>query len=231
MNFTVIQSNTRYDLIQISLSHILITINVIDFLLQIFWMSQFRSQITVIGQQQYTSCITVQTSYRINTFLTSTFYKIHNSLTLLRVIRSSNTVLRLVQQNVYFTFDINRLIVELNFICTFYLCTKFSNHYSIYRNNSGSNKFISLTTRTDSSICQEFIQTNWFIRISQYILVFYLLLHAILSIRIIVGCTRTVSSTLLAIVSSLLSATIIETRTLRTISTFTLLCIIKTRAI
>ena len=41
-------------------------------------MSQLGSQVAIISKKQYTSCVTVEAAYRINTFLASILHQIHN---------------------------------------------------------------------------------------------------------------------------------------------------------
>ena len=192
-------------------------------------MSQFRCQVTVICQQQYTCGITVQTPYRIDTLLASTFHEIHHRLTFLRVIRSRYAIFRLIKQYIDLTLNIYRLIVELHFIRTLHLRTQFRYDFTIYRYNSCSDKLIRFTTRADTCIRKELVQTNRFIRISQQFFVLDLLLHAIFCIRVVVGSTRTVTS-LWTTISTLLSAIVIKTRTIRALFS-TLLCIVKARTI
>ena len=229
MDFTIIQRNTLYNLIQVCLCHILVAIYMIDFLLQELRMSQFRCQVTVICQKQHTCSITVQTSYRINTLLAGTFHKIHHRLTFLRIVRSRYTILRFVKQHIHLTLNTYRLVVELHFIRTFHLRTQFRYNFTIYRYNSCSDKLIRFTTRADTCIRKELVQTNRFIRISQQFFILDLLLHAIFCIRVVVGSTRTVTS-LWTTISALLSAIIIKTRTIRALFS-TLLCIVKARTI
>ena len=146
MDFTIFQFNTGSNLIHIRFCQILIQINMVDFLLQELRMRQLRSQIAIIRQQQHTSSITVQTSYRIDTFATSSFHKIHYSKTRLRIIRSSHTIFRLIQQHIHLTFNAYRFIMELHDISTFDLSTQFRYHFTIHRNNAGCDKFIGFTT-------------------------------------------------------------------------------------
>ena len=132
MDFTVIQLDTGCNLIHISFCHILICMYVINLLFQELRMSQLRSQVTVIRQQQYTCSVAVQTTYRINTLITSTFHQIHYRAACLRIIRGSHSVFRLIQQDVDLTFDAYRLIVEFHFVTAFNLGSEFCNHCSVY---------------------------------------------------------------------------------------------------
>ena len=74
MDFTVFQLNTSCNLVHICFGQVLVQMNMINFLLQEFRVCQLGSQITVIRQQEYTSRVTVKTSYRIDTFVASAFH-------------------------------------------------------------------------------------------------------------------------------------------------------------
>ena len=191
MDFTVFQSDAFGNLAHIGSCYILVGINMIDFLLQEFWMSQLGSQITVVGQKKNTGRIAVQSSNRINAFATRAAYQIHNGLAVLRVVACRYVILWLIQQYIDFLFNVDRLVVEFDFIGTFYLGSQFCNHFTIYANHTGCDELICFTTRADSGIGQEFVQADWSIRIQIQFLIFNLFLTAVFCVRIIVGSAWT----------------------------------------
>ena len=87
-----------------------------------FRMGQLSGQVAVVGEQQHTGGITVQTAYRINTLSTSVTNDIDYRMTLLRIIRSGDGILRLIEQNIHLTLTTNRLIVETNVIRRQHFC-------------------------------------------------------------------------------------------------------------
>ena len=87
-----------------------------------FRMSQLSGQVTVVGQQQHTGGITVQTTHRIDTLCTSISNDINYRMTLLRIIRCRYGILRLIEQNIHLTLTAYRLIVETNVIRRQYFC-------------------------------------------------------------------------------------------------------------
>ena len=165
-------------------------------------MRQLGSQIAIVRQQQYTCRITVQTSHRINSFLASVLYQIHDSQTFLRIIGSCHTVLRLIQDDIHFTLDLNRLVFEQHRILTRNLRSQFSYNLTIYLNNSFLDKFIRLATRTNTCIGQELIQADRFVRICQHFFILQLLLEVILGIRIVITGTAIVVRTSVVIVAA-----------------------------
>src|SRR5574344_907114 len=100
---------------------------VIYLLLQEFRMSKSGGHFTVIGQQEYTGSISVETAYRIYTLFTSSFYIIHDCLAFLRIIYCSNTIFRFIEQNIDLAFDANQLIMEQYVVTSFYFCSKLGN--------------------------------------------------------------------------------------------------------
>jgi len=123
LNLTVVQLDTGRNLLHIGLGQIFIQVHMIYFLFQIFGMSQLRSQVTVIGEQQHARSITVQTAHRIDTLAASAFHQVHYGAACLRIIGSRHRIFRFVQQNIYLAFDADSLIVELHLITAFDLRT------------------------------------------------------------------------------------------------------------
>ena len=57
-------------------------------------------QFTIIGEQQYTGGITVETAYRENAFICCIFYDIQHGFAAFIIICRGNKILRLIQQYV-----------------------------------------------------------------------------------------------------------------------------------
>ena len=79
--------------------------------------------------------------------------------------------------------------MKLHHISALDLCTQLCNNLSIDRNYTCRDKFISFTTRADSCISQELIQTDRFIRINKLFFVFNLFFLTVFSIRIVIPRT------------------------------------------
>ena len=84
----------------------------INFLLQILRMGKLAGQLAIVGKQKHTRCIAVKTANGIDALATSTLYKIHNGLAVLRVIAGSNIILGFVQENINLLLYAHQLIVE-----------------------------------------------------------------------------------------------------------------------
>src|SRR5699024_479897 len=130
-------------------------------------------------------------------------------------------------------FNADRFVVELHQVRTFDFRTQLRHDFPVYGNHSGSDELVSLAARANTGIRQELVQTNRFIRVYELFLVLNLFLHAIFSIRIIIGGTRTrtISSLPVIVKSRTVAASvvivavaafsIIKTRTVRTVTSFT----------
>ena len=77
--------------------------------------------------------------------------------------------------------------MELHLIGTQDLGSQFCDDLTIHGYDTCLDELISLTTTADTCVCQELIQTQRLIGIIVDLLVLNAFLHAILSIRIIVG--------------------------------------------
>ena len=69
----------------------------VDFLLLERRVRQFRSQIAIVRQQQYTGRVTIQTADGVDTFMAGIFDKVHDRSAILRVIDGGHAVFRLVE--------------------------------------------------------------------------------------------------------------------------------------
>jgi hypothetical protein len=156
--------------------YILVKVNMIDLLFQILRMSELRCHISIVGKQEYTCCITIKASYWIDTLWTCALDKIHDSLTLLRIITGGDIVLRLVKQHIDLLLGSNRSVVEHHGIGAHNLGTQFGNHLTIDRHDSCLDELVSLSTAAYTGVSQELIQTNGLVGIVILLLIFYTLL-------------------------------------------------------
>ena len=218
LDLTIFQGDTLTDLIHIVSCQVLIEMNVINLLLQELRVSKLRSQVTIVGQEKYTCCITVETAYRINTLRTNILYEVHHSLALLRIIAGCNIILWLVEQYVYLLLQSYRSVVELHLIGTKDLGTQLGNNLTIDSYQTCLNELISLTARANTSIGEELVQTQWLCWVDVFLLIFDTLLHAILSIWIVTRSVLTeTTTTVVAIATTLwtaITATVVAITTL-----------------
>ena len=145
-DITVIEGDTVKNLTHIISCNRLVEVNMIYLLLQELRVSKLRSKVTIVSEKQYTCCVTVKTTYRIDTLWTCILNEIHNNLTLLRIVGSCNIVLWLVEEHVNLLLESYRLIVEHDGICAEYLCSELCYYLSVYGYYSCLDEVISLTT-------------------------------------------------------------------------------------
>ena len=230
LDLTIFQGDTLTDLIHIVSCQVLIEMNVINLLLQELRVSKLRSQVTIVGQEKYTCCITVETAYRIDTLRTNILYEVHHSLALLRIIAGCNIILWLVEQYVYLLLQRYRSVVELHLIGTKDLGTQLGNYLTIDSYQTSLDELISLTARANTSIGEELVQAQWLCWVDVLLLIFDTLLHAILSIWIVTRSVLTeTATTVVAIATPLwtaITATVVAITTLlRTTITTTVVAI------
>ena len=219
MYLAILQLNALSDLLQIFGSHILVEEDMVDLLLEELRMGQLAGKLTVVGQQQHTSGVAVQTTYRIDALGTCVLHEIHHSLTLLRIVAGSDVVLWLVEQHIYFLLKCDRLIVELHDIGAEHLGAELGDDLIVDRHHTSLDELISLTTGANTGICQIFVQTNRLVRVDILLLVLDTLLHAILSIGIVSGTVLSVATlTVVATLALLAIATLLTITALLTIA-------------
>jgi hypothetical protein len=117
----------------------------IDLLLKESGVCEAACHLSVIGKKQDTCGIAVKTTYGIYTLLACSLDIIHNGLALLRIINSSNAILRLVEQNVNLSLDVHKLVVEQHVVTTVYLGSQLGNGLAVNLNYTCLDEFIGLT--------------------------------------------------------------------------------------
>ena len=214
LNLAIVKHNTFGNLLKVVSRHIAIEIDMIDLLLQELRMSQFRSQVAVIGKKKHTRRVAVKPADRIDAFWTGILHKIHHGLTLLRIITRRHVVLGLVKQHVDFLLKTYRLVMEMHHISTEHFGAQFRHHFSIDSHDTSLNEIVSLTSAADTSIGKELIQADRLVGVIVLLLIFYALLLTILGIGIIVGRTLTEPTLGTLAITSLRTLAVTTLRTL-----------------
>ena len=209
LDVTVLQCDALGNLLHIVSRNSLVQVNVIDFLLQKLGVRQLRSQVAIIGKQQHTGGVAVQTTNGIDTLGTSILNKVHHRLTLLGIIAGGNVVLGFVQQHINFLLQCNGLVVETDVVGAHHLGTQLVDNLTIDSHHTSLDKLVGLATAANTGISQELVQTDGLIGIEVLLLIFNTLLQRILGIGIIARRTLTIAALLrtLSIATTLLTVT------------------------
>ena len=123
-------------------------------------MRQLSCQITIIGEQQNAGGVTVQTTYRIDALVASITHDVDHRVTLLRIIGRGDSILRLIEQDIHFTFATNGLTMETNIIRRQHFHAQIIYRHTIDGDHSCLNEIICLTTGTNTCVGKVFIETN-----------------------------------------------------------------------
>ena len=206
LDLAVLELNTLGNLLEVVGCHVLVEINVIDFLLEELRMGEFRSKVTIVCQQEDTGGVTVEATYGINALGACTLDEIHDRLALLGVVAGSDVVLGFVEQHIDFLLEVNGLVVETYLVGTKHLAAQFGNHLTVDGDDTCLDELVSLTTAANASIGEELVQTQGLVGIVIFLLVLDTLLHAVLCIGIVICRTGTESAGSLVIAATLLVA-------------------------
>ena len=222
MHLTILQLDTFSNLLHIGSGNVLVEIDVINLLLEELRMSELGSQVTVVGEQEHTRGVAVETTYGIDALRANILYEIHHGLALLRIVAGGDIVLGFVEQHIYFLLQSDGLVMEHHLIGAEHLGAKFGNHFPIDLHYACLDKLIGLTTAANAGIGEELVQTNGLIGIEVLLLILDTFLQRILGIGIIAAAL------LLAITATLLIATALLIATTRLLTVATALLITAT---
>ena len=209
LDLTVFKHHAFGNLLQVVGRHIAVGIYMINLLLQELRMGQLRSQIAIVGQEQHTSGVTVQTTYGIDALRAGILHQVHHGLALLGIVARGDIVLRLVEKNVDLLLQRNRILVEAYHIGAHDFGAQFGDYLTIDGHHTCLNELVGLATAAYTGISQELVQTDGLVGIEVLLLIFYTLLQAVLCIGIIVGRMLTVTALTLLIAATRLEATLL----------------------
>ena len=156
----VIQDDAGADNSLIDLVQFFIKGDSIHFLLMELRVRQFGRQVAIIGEQEHTGGVSVQTTYRIDTLCASITNDINDGMTLLRVVSRGNGILRLIEQDIDLALALNRLVVETNIIGWQHFDAEVIDSNTIDGDDTGLDEIVCFTTGADTCVSEELIETN-----------------------------------------------------------------------
>ena len=168
---TVVEFYTVGNVLHVFLADGLIGPYLVDFLLDILRMGELSCQVTVVGEQQYTSGVAVQTSHWIDALFTGTFHEIHDGFAAVGIVTGCDTVFGLVKQDVALLFGGYDFTVIFNDILGRDLHAEFCYHDIVDHDKAFLDIFISNTARADAGIGHELVQANFHVRINSGLLI------------------------------------------------------------
>ena len=185
---------------------VLVKIYVIDLLLQELRVSELAGELAIVGKEQHTHGVAVQATYGIDALRTGILDQIHNGLALLWIVDGGNVVLRFVKQYIDLFLDRDGLVMKLNLVGAENLGSQFGNDLTIDRYHTGLDKLVGLATRAYTGIGQKLVKAQGLVGVYVVFLVLDALLHAILSIGVVVGRALAETAAVGAIATALIAA-------------------------
>ena len=160
LNKAIFESDTLNDLLHIGFGKCLIQSYLIDLSFLIRRVGQSLCQIAIVGKQQHSQRVLIQSTYGIDALRAGTLHDIHNCLRCMVILNSCNKALRLIHQDIDLLLAYNTAIINAHLIGRLNLRTHLGNNNTIDRNLAVGNQFVSLTTRTKTRLCNIAIQAN-----------------------------------------------------------------------
>lgn len=207
MHLTILQLDTFSNLLHIGSGNVLVEIDVINLLLEELRMRELGSQVTVVGEQEHTRGVAVETAYGIDALRADILHEIHHGLALLRIVAGGDIVLGFIEQHIHFLLQSDGLVMEHHLIGAEHLGAELGNHFPIDLHYACLDELIGLTTAANAGIGEELVQTNGLVGIEVLLLIFYAFLQRILGIGIIAAALLLAITATLLITAALLIAT------------------------
>ena len=171
MDGTVVELNAVGDVLHVLLADGLVGPHLVDFLLDILRMGEFGSQVTVVGEQQHTSGVAVQTANGIDALLAGSLHQVHNGLAAIGVVTGCDAVLGLVEQDVALLLGGDDFAVVFHDVLGGDLHAELGHYLIIDHDEAFLDILVSHTARADASIGQELVQAYLHVGIDSRLLV------------------------------------------------------------
>ncbi len=207
MHLAISQFHTRSDLLDIMGGDVLIEEHVVHLLLQELGMREFAGQVAIVGEQQDTCSVAVETPYGIDTLGTNVLHQVHDGLTLLGIIAGGDTVLGFIEQHIHFLLQAHQLVMEMHLVGTHHLGAQFGHNLTVDFHHACLDEFVGLATTAHPRIGKELVQTDGFVGIDMLFLIFDAFLHVVLGRGIVARRMLAITIATTLLVAALLIAT------------------------
>ena len=144
----------------------------VDFLLHIFGMGELRCKFAVVGEQEHTGGVAVETTHRVDSLGAGVFNEVHNGHAAIGVVACCNAVFRLVEEDVALAFECYHLVLIFNSVFGCDFGSEFGNRSAVHLHKSLCDEFVGFAARADSGVSHEFVQAHFLVWIDwwQFIL-------------------------------------------------------------
>lgn len=159
--------------LHILFGNILVSPDMVDFLLNVLRMCELGGQLSVVSEQKYASSHSVKTTHRVDALIACTFNQVHDSFTVLGVVTGGHAVLGFVEQDIAFLFQSHDLAVIFYDIAIFDFGTKLGYWFTVNSNQALRNEFIGFAARTNSGIGHIFVQPQFIVRAHDRLLILH----------------------------------------------------------
>ena len=144
MDLAVLELDASCNLSEVVSGDVLVEVDVVDLLLEELRMGELRSQVAIVGEQEHTRGVTVETSDGVDALGAGILDEVHDRLALLRVVGSSDIVLGLVEQNVDLLLKRDGLVVESYLVSAEYLGAQFGDDIAIDGDDTSLDELVGL---------------------------------------------------------------------------------------
>ena len=144
---------------------------VINLFLYKLGVCELGSKVAVVGEQEHTGGVAVETTYGIDAFLTRALDEIHDGETSVGVVARGDTVFGLVEKYVALLLEGHHLAVILHDIAVADLGAELGDYLAVDLDETLEDVFVGFAARAESSVGHELIETKLFIGIGQRSLV------------------------------------------------------------
>lgn len=173
MDMSILKLYTVGYALHVLLGYVFVGPHVVDLLLDKLGVGEFGCKVTIVGEQEHTGGVAVQTADGVYALLARTLDEIHHSEASVGVVACGDAVLGLVEKYVAFLLERHYLLVIFHYIAVGDLGAELGDNLAVHLDETLEDVFIGFAARAQTCVGHVFVKTYLLVGIGQRSLVFH----------------------------------------------------------
>jgi len=161
-NGPVFEFDAVGDFLHVGHRHRFVEGHLVDFFHFVAGMGESLRELPVVGEQDESCGVFIESSHRIDPFLTGLFDQVHNGAFGMGIVGGGHHLAGFVEQNIDFPFGSEKAVVEADLVGRGNLGSQFGDHLSVDGDHTRGNVFVGFTAGADSGVGNEPVEPDEF---------------------------------------------------------------------
>ena len=160
-NLAVFERNALGDAVHVGARQGFVERHLIDFLLPEGRMGELLGQIAVVGEQQQSETVLVETPHRVDAFRAGALHQLHDGFARMRIVERSHIALGLVEHKIDLLFALHAAVVEFHLVGGQHLGAQLGDDLTVDGHQTRRDEIVGLAARAESRLGQKAVQAHF----------------------------------------------------------------------